>query len=124
MSEIPADVSNLADDILMSINWQHIPTQDYAHAKDVITRAIMGDRASRDDAQETADNAALAALAGRHTRLLGICNRIRWGDFGVPAMENEQTKAALIDLFILLCADAMPDAFARHLAKQEVEHAR
>lgn len=44
--------------------------------------------------------------AARFVRLLGICHKILWTDFGEPAVENDQTAEALSDLCEFLFLDA------------------
>lgn len=47
------------------------------------------------------------ALAARYQRLHSVCARILWTDLGVPAMESDQTKAALSELSEILLMDAL-----------------
>ena len=55
---------------------------------------------------------AEASTAARFTRLHGIVSRILWTDVGVPALDNEQTKAALGELAEYLFADGVDAALA------------
>lgn len=47
------------------------------------------------------------AISARFARLNGICSRILWSDYGVPAMANQQTISAMESLSDLLFADAI-----------------
>lgn len=50
------------------------------------------------------------ALASRYNRLHDTCARLLWTDFGVPAIDDEQTAAALKDLAEIMLVDALIDA--------------
>jgi hypothetical protein len=52
------------------------------------------------------------AIVARFNRLSGICRRIRWTEIGVPALADEQTKQALIDLSEFLFMDGVDEVEA------------
>jgi hypothetical protein len=54
------------------------------------------------------------AVAARFNRLLGICKRIRWNDFGVPSRESKQARDALEDLAEFLFTDAVDRVVEEH----------
>lgn len=52
----------------------------------------------------------MSAPRYRLERLLELCRRIRWTEYGRPALDDDRTAAAIEDLFIHMADDAMARA--------------
>jgi hypothetical protein len=59
---------------------------------------------------KTALYAAAPDEAARLARLERVCGQIRWAEIGIPALDSDQTKAALLELCEILFAAGLAEA--------------
>ena len=69
-------------------------------------------RSSRPPFQICYDDMDEVTASARFARLYGICRRLRWSDYGVPARESPEAKQALEDLCEYLFMDGVDAALA------------
>ena len=76
---------------------------------DRLREAAKGSAVIVNTAKEEVERLREDQVAARFNRLLGICHKILWADFGKPSLKNEQTAAALGDLCDFLFLDAFAE---------------